>query len=167
VRQWVDGRHCAVEQKLAVKIQTPGGPLVIKGRIDILISDRPELAGAHVRVFDFKTGRRAAPTLASLARGQGAQFAAYYLMVRDAGAAEAVIGIIKPEEPARDVFATADETELRAAFATYANLWRDLRFGRRGPLVSDYGVCETLPLATVPIDPVILEQKAGLFLLAQ
>ena len=59
-----------------------------------------------------------------------------------------------------------DEEAIRGQFGMFANLWRDLRFGRRGPLVSDYGVCETLPLATAPIDPAILEQKAGLFLLA-
>jgi len=166
VRGWLEADYCAMEQKLAVTVRTPAGPLLLKGRIDILISDRPEIAGARVRRVDFKTGRSAAPTLATLERGQGAQFAAYYLMARDAGAAEAVIGIIKPEDRARDVFGKADEEELRARFAVFAKLRRDLRFGRRGPLVSEYGVCETLPLATVPIDPAILEQKAALFLLA-
>jgi len=166
VRGWIEGNYCAMEQRLAVKVQTPAGPLLLKGRIDIMISDRPEIAGARVRIFDFKTGRSAAPTLASLATGNGAQFAAYYLMARDAGAAEAVIGIIKPDERARDVFGKGDEAGLRARLGVLADLWRDLRFGRRGPLVSEYGVCETLPLATAPIDPAILDQKAGLFLLA-
>jgi hypothetical protein len=30
----------------------------------------------------------------------------------------------------------------------------------------DYGMCEMLPLATVPIDPAVLKQKAGLVLYA-
>ena len=154
------------EHPLAVTVRTAGGSLPLKGRIDIVISDSPEIAGARVRMFDFKTGRGSTPTLASLARGQGAQFAAYYLMARDAGAAEVVIGIIKPEERARDVFGAADEEALRARFALLAELRRTLRFGRRGPLVSAHGVCETLPMATVPIDPAILEQKAALFLIA-
>jgi hypothetical protein len=166
VRGWLDAGYCAVEQKLAVTVRTPAGPLLLKGRIDILIGDHPEISGARVRMFDFKTGRGSAPTLATLERGYGAQFAAYYLMARDAGAAEAVIGIIKPEERARDVFAGPDEETLRAHFAVLAELRRNLRFGRRGPLVSEYDVCETLPLATVPIDPAILDLKAGLFLLA-
>jgi hypothetical protein len=166
VRGWLDSHYWAMEKKLAVSVRTPAGPLLLKGRLDIMISDREEMSGAHLRIFDFKTGRSAAPTLATLERGNGAQFAAYYLMVRDAGAAEAVIGIIKPEERARDVFSTGDEEVLRAQFSVFANLWRDLRFGRRGPLVSDYGICETLPLATVPIDPAVLDQKAALFLLA-
>ncbi len=165
-RGCMDSRYCAVEQPLAVTVRTPAGSLPLKGRIDVLISERPEIAGAHVRMFDFKTGRGSTPTLASLARGQGAQFAAYYLMARDAGAAEAVIGIIKPEERARDVFGAADEEALRARFSLLAELRRTLRFGRRGPLVSAHGVCETLPMATVPIDPAILEQKAALFLIA-
>jgi hypothetical protein len=166
VRGWLEGDFCATEQKLAVTVRTAAGPLLLKGRIDILISDRPEIPGARVRMFDFKTGRGQVPSLATLERGYGAQFAAYYLMARDAGAAEAVIGIIKPEERARDVFGAANEEGLRARFGVLAELWRNLRFGRRGPLVSDYGVCETLPLATTPINPAILEQKAGLFLLA-
>jgi hypothetical protein len=165
-RGCLEGNFHATEQTLAVTVRTPGGPLMLKGRIDVLISDRPEIAGARVRMFDFKTGRGQAPTLASLAAGSGAQFAAYYLMARDAGAAEAVIGIIKPEERARDVFGPADEEELRARFAVLAELWRNLRFGRRGPLVADYGARERLPLATVPVDPAVLEQKGGLFLLA-
>jgi len=167
VRGRLDGEYCAMEQRLAVTVQTPRGPLLLKGRIDILISDRPEFAGARVRMFDFKTGRGAAPTLATLANGQGAQFAAYYLMARDAGAAEAVIGIIKPEERARDVFGPDDEDVLQARFGELAELRRTLRFGRRGAVVADYGACETLPMATVPIDPAILEQKAGIILFAQ
>jgi len=166
VRQWIDGRYCSMEQKLALEVHTPSGSLLLKGRIDILISDRPEIPGATLRMFDFKTGRGDAPSLATLARGKGAQFAAYYLMARDAGAAEAVIGIIKPEDHARDVFGPADEEALRARFSLLADLRRNLRFGQLGPLVSDYGECESLPMATLPIDPAILEQKAAHFLIA-
>ncbi len=166
VRVWLEGQYCATEQTLAVRVQTAAGMLPLKGRVDIVISDRPEIEGSRVRVFDFKTGRTAAPTMGTLDAGKGMQFAAYYLMARDAGALEAVVGIIKPEARAQDVFQVANEAELRARFGRLAELARSLRFGRLGPLVSEYGVCETLPLATVPIDPAILEQKAELFLLA-
>jgi hypothetical protein len=166
VRGLIEGGWCAMEQNMTVAVQTPSGPLPLKGRIDIMICDRPEIRGAAVRMFDFKTGRSDAPTLSTLEKGSGAQFAAYYLMARDAGAAEAEIGIIKPEDRAHVVFGTDDEGSLRARFAVLAELRRTLRFGRRGPLVTERGVCETLPLATTPIDPAILEQKAGLFLLA-
>jgi len=166
VRELVAGDLCAVEQNMTVTVRTPGGPLPLKGRIDIMICDRPEIRGAAVRMFDFKTGRGDAPTLSSLDRGSGFQFAAYYLMARDSGAATAEIGIIKPEDRARVVFGTGDEGNLRSRYGPLAELRRTLRFGRRGPLVDEHGVCETLPLATTPIDPAILEQKAGLFLLA-
>jgi hypothetical protein len=76
------------------------------------------------------------------------------------------IGIIKPEDHARIVFGAEHEEQLRARFGVLAELRRTLRFGRQGPLVSEHEVCETLPLATTPIDPAVLEQKAGLFLLA-
>jgi len=163
---WLQGKWSAMEQKLVVTVQTPAGSLFLKGRIDLWISDQRDLTNAHVRIFDFKTGRGTAPTIETLKKGDGAQFAAYYLMATDAGVADAVIGIIKPEERAREVFTRADEPELRAHFSLFANLRRNLRFGRRGPLVDDYGVCETLPMATTPIDEAILEQKAGLILLA-
>ncbi|MGA3170832.1 MAG: PD-(D/E)XK nuclease family protein [Chthoniobacteraceae bacterium] len=166
VRGRLDGRYCAMEQSLAVTVQTPRGPLPLKGRIDILISDRPEISGAQVRIFDFKTGRGATPTLTTLGSGNGAQFAAYYLMARDAGAAEAIVGIIKPEERAREIFTPADEEVLRAHFGLFAEMRHTFRFGRLGPLVDERGKCEELPMATAPIDPAILEQKAGLLLLA-
>lgn len=166
VRGCLLGGWCATEQKLAVTVETPRGPLLLKGRIDLLISDRPEIRAAVVRMFDFKTGRGAAPTLSSLKNGSGAQFAAYYLMARDAGASEAMIGIIKPEQGTDEVFTKADEEELRAHFGALAEVRRTLRFGRLGPLVDEHGVTETLPLATTPIDPAILEHKAGLFLIA-
>jgi hypothetical protein len=166
VREWIEDRQCAVEQKLAVNIRTPAGPLLLKGRIDILISDRPAIRDANVHLFDFKTGRSNAPTLVTLARGNGGQFAAYYLMARDAGAATAVIGIIKPEERASPVFGAADEEALRARMGVLVDLQRDLRFGQAGSKNPDYGPCEALPLATVPIDPAILAQKAALVLYA-
>ena len=168
VREWIEGRYCAVEQKLAVNIATPSGPLLLKGRIDILISDQQAIREANVHLFDFKTGRSSkAPTLATLGQGAGGQFAAYYLMARDAGAASAVIGIIKPEDAARAVFGAADEEELRARMGVLAGLQRDLRFGQAPAKNRDYGKSETLPLATVPIDPAILTQKAELVLYAK
>ena len=166
VRGALAGGYCAMEQKLAVHVGTPSGSLPITGRIDIVISDRPSLTDARVRMFDFKTGRAQTPSVSTLHSGSGAQFAAYYLMARDAGAAEAAIGVIKPEERAREVFDVDDESALRAHFALLADLRRTRRFGRRGPLVTEFGICETLPLATVPIDPAILDQKAALFLIA-
>jgi hypothetical protein len=166
VRGLIEGRLCAMEQNLTVTVRTPRGTLPLKGRIDIMICDRPEVRDASVRMFDFKTGRSDAPTLSTLQNGSGAQFAAYYLMARDAGAAEAGIGIIKPEDHASVVFGAEHEEQLRAWFGVLAELRRTMRFGRLGPLVTERGVCETLPLATTPIDPAVLEQKAGLCLLA-
>jgi hypothetical protein len=87
-------------------------------------------------------------------------------MARDSGVPEVYVFIIKPDDQTREVFGPRDEEALRARFARLVELRRTLRFGRRGPLVSEHGPCEALPMATTPIDPAILEQKAGLFLLA-
>jgi hypothetical protein len=170
VAEWLlEGKWCAVEQELAAKVRTPAGLLPLKGRIDLQISDGMGVPGDSVRtvrIFDFKTGRKGAPSLGTLGRGEGMQFAAYYLMARDSGVPEVYVFIIKPDDQTREVFGPRDEEALRARFARLVELRRTLRFGRRGPLVSEHGPCEALPMATTPIDPAILEQKAGLFLLA-
>ena len=163
---WLEARYCAMEHSLEMEVRTATGPLWLKGRIDILLSDRAGLQDAAVRIYDFKTGRGKAPTLTTLAQGDGGQFAAYYLMARDAGAASAVIGIIKPEQRAREVFSAPDEEEIRARLGVLAELQRNLRFGQAPEPSSSRGAREELPLATVPIDGATLSGKASLHLFA-
>jgi hypothetical protein len=162
----IDGGLCAVELNIKVAVETPLGTVPLKGRMDLVLSDKAELRDANVRIYDFKTGRGDVPSMKSLENGKGWQFAAYYLMARDAGAATASIGIVRSEGQPREVFGRSDEDDLRAHAGHFAELRRRMRFGRRGPLISEHGTTETLPLATTPIEKTVLEQKSALYLLA-
>lgn len=157
----------SMEQTLKKEVRTAGGPLKLKGRVDLLLSDRDTLAGAHAHVIDFKTGKTKPPTLGSLEKGEGNQFAAYYLLARESGAAGVTVGLARPNDLKSEVFSDQDESGLREALAPLARLQGTLNFGQRGPLVDDHGPCESLPMATTPIDAAVLETKRNLFLLAQ
>jgi PD-(D/E)XK nuclease superfamily protein len=149
----------ATEFPLNVEVATPSGTLKLRGRADFIASDRSELAGAAVQIVDFKTGGTQAPSMSSLGKGHGHQFASYRLMARDLGAASARVGIARPDEVKLELFADADDAALREIFAPLARLQREMRFGRRGALVARYGACETLPVATRAIEPEVLAAK--------
>lgn len=156
----------AMEKRLRETVKTGDGPLRLKGRFDLVLSDRRSLDGARVIVIDFKTGKSAAPSLATLGHGSGFQFAAYFLMAKDGGAASVSAGIIRHDLTKLDAFAEADETSLRALMSPIARLQRELVFGRCGPLVAQFGRCEILPMATLALDARVLARKAELGLLA-
>ncbi len=154
------GGFYAMEKKLRHEVKTAAGDLRLSGRFDLVLSDQPSLENARVNILDFKTGKTAAPTFATLAKGAGFQFAAYFLMARDAGAASASVGVIRHDMTTLDAFTDADEMALREAMEPLARLQRDLNFGRRGPLVEKWAVCEKLPMATLAIPREVLEKKA-------
>ena len=156
----------AMEKSARQEVATASGALRLKGRFDLVLSDRPSLKGARLRVIDFKTGKSEPPSFATLAKGEGHQFAAYFLMARDVGAASVAVGVIRPDFAKLDSFTDADEMGLREVMEPLAKLQQQLNFGRRGALVAAWGKCETLPIATLAIEPEVLAQKAGLFLLA-
>lgn len=157
------GWFFAMEKTLRESVDTAAGALELKGRVDLLLADSAALENARLVIVDFKTGKSDAPSLTTLARGSGWQFAAYFLMGKNLTAREVAAGIIRPGGVNLAVFADADESSLREAAAPLARMQRGLCFGRRGPLVTEFGACERLPLATTPANPETLEQKAALF----
>ena len=158
---FADGWFCALEKNLLETVETSAGPLRLKGRVDLLLADNATLKNGRIFVVDFKTGKSDIPTPASLDRGNGHQFSAYFLMAKNLGAKSVSVGIIKPDGANFAAFSDEHESFLRQAAAPFSRMQRDKVFGRRGPLVAEWGACERLPLATVPIDPEVLEQKAA------
>ncbi|MEA3187328.1 MAG: hypothetical protein QOD99_1158 [Chthoniobacter sp.] len=154
----------AMEKRSRETVTTDGGPLKLKGRFDLVLSDRATLEQARVTVIDFKTGKGAPPTFTTLANGSGFQFAAYFLMAKTAGAASVSVGVIRVGESKLGAFTDADDMALRTAMTPLAKLQRDLNFGRRGPLVAQWGKCETLPIATLSCETKVLAEKAELAL---
>ncbi len=156
------GGFFLMEYTLNGDIATSGGPLKLRGRVDLLLSDRPAVESAAVQVIDFKTGKSKPPTLSRLDKGEGFQFAAYFLLAKEAGAASASVGIVRPAGGFSPVFGEGDEMELRIKAGALAALQSNLDFGQLGPLVAEWGASEDLPMATTPISPRVLEAKAAL-----
>ncbi|MGC3989287.1 MAG: PD-(D/E)XK nuclease family protein [Chthoniobacteraceae bacterium] len=154
-----DAGWLVAEHSLTQPITTPAGLLRLKGRLDLVLSDREETVGAHWHIFDFKTGRTAPPTLAKVERGDGLQFAAYRLMAREAGAVRAAVGMIRQDAIFAELFAGEDDEALRAAMAFAARMQTTGCYGQLGPLRSERGGHEVLPMATTPIEPEILARK--------
>lgn len=149
----------AAEQAMVQAVETPAGPLLLKGRFDLVLSDQEEVAGAHWHIFDFKTGRTAPPTLARGLKGDGLQFVAYRLMARDAGAASAAVGMIRQDAIFEELFAGEEEAALREALAFAARMQATGCFGQLGPLRAERAGYEVLPVATTAIEPEILQRK--------
>lgn len=153
-----------------------GKSLRLRGRIDLLLgaeklSERgvPEEAW----IVDYKTGARGslapkgkdpatrAQKLATdLAKGKGLQLALYALALRELGATNLAINILTP-----DLKLDAPQLTL-ADIESQTSLWLALErmqstgiFGMRGPLRDEFSFIDAYPLATLAIDPAILEEK--------
>src|SRR5581483_204745 len=92
----IDGKwFFAMEKRMRQEVCADAAKLRLKGRFDFVLSDRAAFQDARMQIVDFKTGKSDPPTLATLAKGNGFQFAAYFLMAKDAGAASVSVGIIR------------------------------------------------------------------------
>lgn len=157
----------------AATVSTSAGPLQLRARPDLLLLDRPEIAGAACRVVDLKTGSAAAAvatTPAHLAGGRGLGQAAELAVVLAGGAdpSATCAAVLGPEAVCWEAFTASDldTPEAREALSALAQLQNGLRFGQRVSSVnaarSPNGGAETLPLACTPLDPAVLAAKAEL-----
>ncbi|MDR1146429.1 MAG: PD-(D/E)XK nuclease family protein [Verrucomicrobiales bacterium] len=144
------------EQAVTGVVSTSAGRLALRGKFDLVLAD-----GDHWRVFDFKTGKRDAPTDRQLARGEGLQFGAYLLLALTLGARTASVQCLSPR---RGEGRTLTLTALDAAaqgLARAARAQQTLTFGLSAK--TERGArAERLPLACVPAAPAVLQQKAAL-----
>jgi len=141
------------------------GPMPLRGRIDLLLSQQTTLLAEDAAspraawVVDFKTGADAPLSKRGLAAGDGLQLALYALALKALGVATVDLSILRPDvplQPQLNVAAVLEQTEL------WASLWRMHRsgcLGDRGAVRSAYTFTGHYPLATLPVDPLILEQK--------
>ena len=162
-------RWVSVERNFRGELATGDGLLRLRARCDLVLLDRPEMAGANCQLIDIRTG--AAPgsgplTLAKAQTGKGLGLAALVSMARAEGANAhgTQAGVIHPE---RSNFALVDEESapmLQPALDLLAREQGTLVFGQRGAVVdeSGHGSVENLPLATTPVDPAVLAQKGRL-----
>jgi hypothetical protein len=157
-------RYGAVEVRLPEGSTVPAGdagPLAVRGRMDLVLSDRPRWDGARVDIVDYKTAARAKLSAKRMASsGEALQLGVYLQGARSLGASGAV-WMLKPEErPMRVGMEEADE-----ACAKLATLGAHLTtgiYGARTPDRDEFTHGFEWPLACAPIASAILESKFAL-----
>ena len=151
--------------------------LRVRGRIDLILarrkSEQSQIGYEDLWVVDYKTGRQRGfsfkelrkkdtPTRKlrkQLTEGRGVQLALYALAVHALGAQKVQLTLLSPAdelEPQFDVDAVLAQNDF----------WMELHrmqesgvFGMLGPIHADFGLVAQYPLATLPIDTDLLEEK--------
>ncbi len=158
----------AIGREGAVKIDDEV-ELLLRGQIDLILAqhDADDFTGQKIWVVDYKTGSTRKLNTGelhdTLIKGTTLQLGLYALALRERGAAEVGASIlssaIKEVAPQLDVAELASHTNI---FADLAEMQRTGVFGMKGEVRAAFGYSATYPLATLPIDPDILEDKWAL-----
>jgi hypothetical protein len=155
----------AVGREVAVKI-ADGVELKLHGQIDLVLAEdnAPSFAGEKIWIVDYKTGStkelKTSDLHDSLVKGTSLQLGLYALAMRELGAAEVSVSIIslavKNVAPQLSVVDLAPHTDI---FADLAAMQHSGVFGMKGEIRPVFGYGAPYPLATLPIDNDILEDK--------
>ena len=164
---WI-ATELAVGCKGAVKI-ADGVELELHGQIDLVLAqnDAPSFAGQTIWIVDYKTGSnrelKTSDLHDNLVKGTTLQLGLYALAMRELGAAEVSVSIIslavKNVAPQLSVVDLAPHTDV---FADLAEMQRTGVFGMKGEIRPAFGYSAPYPLATLPIDNDISEDKWAL-----
>ena len=143
--------------------------LELHGQIDLVLAqdDALSFAGQKIWIVDYKTGAtrelKTSDLHDSLVKGTTLQLGLYTLAIRELGAAEVSASIIslvaKNVAPQLSVIDLAPHTDV---FANLAEMQRTGAFGMKGEIRPAFGYSAPYPLATLPIDNDILEDKWAL-----
>jgi len=158
----------AVGREGAVKI-AGGVELKLHGQIDLVLvqNDAASFTGQKIWIVDYKTGSarelKTSDLHDNLVKGTSLQLGLYALAMRELGAAEVSVSIIsltvKNVTPQLSVNDLAPHTDV---FADLAEMQRTGVFGMKGEIRPAFGYTAPYPLATLPIDNDILEDKWAL-----
>jgi hypothetical protein len=164
---WI-ATELAVGREGAVKI-ADGVKLELHGQIDLALAenDACSFAGEKIWIVDYKTGSdkelKNSDLHDSLVKGTTLQLGLYALAIRELGAAEVSVSIVslrvKNIAPQLSVVDLAPHTDV---FADLAGMQRTGIFGMKGEIRPAFGYSTPYPLATLPIDNDILEDKWAL-----
>ncbi|MFZ0918144.1 MAG: PD-(D/E)XK nuclease family protein, partial [Candidatus Udaeobacter sp.] len=158
----------AVGREGSVKI-AGGVELQLRGQIDLVLvqNDASGFAGQKIWVVDCKTGSakelKNSDLHDNLVKGTSLQLGLYALAMRELSAAEVSVSIIsltvKNVAPQLSVDDFAPHTDV---FADLAEMQRTGVFGMKGEIRPAFGYSAPYPLAMLPIDNDILEDKWAL-----
>jgi PD-(D/E)XK nuclease superfamily len=143
-----------------------GVELQIRGRIDLVLAkaDRADFTGQTLWIVDYKTGStkelKDSDLHDSLVKGTALQLGLYALALRALGAADVGASILSSavRKVAPQLF-VADLAPHTAVFTDLAAMQQTGVFGMKGELRPAFGYSPTYPLAMLPIDEEILEDK--------
>jgi hypothetical protein len=162
--QWITteyeiGREGAVKIDGKVELQ-------LRGRIDLVLAqnDASDFAGQTIWIVDYKTGStkevKDSDLHDSLVKGTTLQLGLYSLALRARGATEVSASIlssaVRKVAPQLSVVDLALHTNV---FADLAAMQQQGVFGMKGEVRPAFGYSVAYPLATLPIDEDILEDK--------
>jgi hypothetical protein len=151
--------------------------LSLRGRIDLLLArtapPQDSLAPEEIWIIDYKTGAKKAllagsrnadgrnPALKKkLLDGSALQLGLYALAAGALGARKIAVSIVSPlVRPLKPQVSGSDFASENEIFAALAEMQQTGVFGMHGPLRSAYRFTDDYPLATLAIDPDILEQR--------
>jgi hypothetical protein len=143
--------------------------LFLRGQIDLILAqnDAADFAGQRVWIVDYKTGAtkelKSSDLHDSLVKGTTLQLGLYSLALRELGAAEVEMSIlslaVKSVTRQLAVGALMEHTNV---FADLAVMQQNGIFGMKREVRPVFGYTAPYPLATLPIDNDILEDKWAL-----
>jgi hypothetical protein len=140
--------------------------LLLRGQIDLILAQNEavDFAGQKIWIIDYKTGStkklNSGELHDTLVKGTTLQLGLYSLAMRARGAAEVSASILSPA--IKDVAPQLSVTELAlhtAIFTDLADMQRNGIFGMKGEIRPAFGYGAPYPLATLPIDTDVLEDK--------
>jgi hypothetical protein len=149
----------------------------LRGRIDLLLARSAPNAGSlateDLWIIDYKTGAKKALATAKqdadarrpalkkkLLDGSALQLGLYALAARALGAQRTEVSLLSPLVRRLEPQISGDEFSSEAdIFTELARMQQTGIFGMHGPLRSAYRFTDDYPLATLAIDPDILEQR--------
>jgi PD-(D/E)XK nuclease superfamily protein len=144
--------------------------LKMRGQIDLVLAqvDAADFNGQKIWIVDYKTGAtkelKAGDLHDSLVKGAALQLGLYALAIRALGAANVSVSILSlaVKEIAPDRLTIVDLEPHTVVFADLATMQRTGIFGMKGEIRPAFGYGPPYPLATLPIDNDILEDKWAL-----
>jgi hypothetical protein len=175
-----DWTHLATEHSLGSPVVVSlgqNGELRLRGRIDLILArgertDSP-LPYSDLWVVDYKTGRQGGFNLRErkgkaspeekfrkqLVGGRGVQLGLYALAVQALGAHEVRLTLLSSAGELEPQFSLQDVVAQQAFWQELRRMQESGVFGMLGMVHGEFGAVRSYPLATLGVDPDLLQEK--------
>lgn len=162
----------ATEHGIRTPVPVPlagAGTLMFSGVIDLILSDAKDAApgetnwaGKNLHVIDYKTGADKPLSVKRLLSGEGVQIALYLLALQAQGAARVTGQVLTPEGKFGGELEAEEAASAGRVWKTLISMQEEVRLGLRGELRPEFSFGSDYPLATLAIDPDLIEERWSL-----